>query len=313
LRHPLLRGQGLVAARSVLRIGGIALDTTSSLPFHGSSDATYLEFLAGAPDAGDAVIAVELEQGDPAPAPGARRTFDTGSAWSAYTLADGDSAIVMALPASRDTPLLQARFDRDVTRVRVVCSTELAVDGRFYNPIRYPLDQLLMMQRLAREGGAILHCALVDVGGTGVICPGVSGAGKTTLARQLVNIPGFRVLSDDRAVIRRTGDGYRAFGTPWPGEGGFAINQGLPLVGIGFIQQREVPITEPITRSQAIHRLVRVASVPWYDRDAGPRVFDGLADLCGRVPTWLLGVPPDASAVAAVRALAEGRPLQAGY
>ena len=141
-----------------------------------------------------------------------------------------------------------------------------------------------------------------------MICPGVSGAGKTTLCRQLAGSPDFRVLSDDRAVVRRSGDGYRAHGTPWPGEGGFAVNQGLPLAGIGFIQQRATPATERIARSQAIHRLVRVASVPWFDREAGPGVFDGLADLCGRVPTWLLSVPPDASAGAAVRALALAAP-----
>jgi hypothetical protein len=234
-------------------------------------------------------------------------TFDTGSAWSAYALPDGDRVIVMARPAARDRPLLQARFDPGVTRVHVICSPALAVEGRFYDPIRYPLDQLLMMHRLANEGGSIIHCALIERGGSAVICPGVSGAGKTTLCRQLAGRPDFRVLSDDRAVVRRSGDGYRAYGTPWPGEGAFAVNQGLPLAGIGFIQQRAAAATERIPPRQAIHRLVRVASVPWFDREAGPAVFDGLADLCGRVPTWLLSVPPDPSAGAAVEALAAGR------
>ena len=311
MRHPVLRDPGLVAARSVLRIGGIAFDATSRLPFHAAPDPAYVDFVATQPQAGDAVVAVELEEGDPAPPPGARRTFDTGSAWSAYALEDEDRVIVMARPAARAVPLLQARFDPGVTRVKVVCSPGLLVHGRFYNPIRYPLDQLLMMQRLAREGGVIVHCALLDVGGVAVICPGVSGAGKTTLARQLAGSD-IRVLSDDRAVIRRAASVYYAHGTPWPGEGGFAVNQGLPLVGIGFIQQREAPTTERISQSQAIHRLVRVASVPWFDRDAGPLVFDGLADLCGRVPTFVLGFPPDATAMAAVRALAAGRVYPAG-
>lgn len=259
----------------------------------------------------DGSIAVDLELGDPVLPRGARLTFDTGSAWSAHALDGGDRAIVMALPAARDQPLLSARFDPDVTRVSVVCSPGLLVEGRLFNPIRYPLDQLLMMHRLACEGGLIVHCALIEIGGTVVICPGVSGAGKTTLTRQL-NAPDFRVLSDDRAVIRRSQDGYRAHGTPWPGEGGFAVNRGLPLVAIGFIRQGQEPLTERLSQGQAIRRLARVASLPSFDRVAGDRAFEGLADLCGRVPAFLLSVPSDPRAGEAVHALAEGRELTGG-
>ncbi|MBK5256270.1 MAG: hypothetical protein JJE39_09585 [Vicinamibacteria bacterium] len=307
MHHPILRDSGFVAGRSVLRIGGIAFVTTSALPLHLAQNPAYSDFLACDPAESDLPIEVSINQGEAAPPPDARLTFDTGSAWSAYALPDGDRSIVMALPAARDKPLLSARFDPEVTRVRVTCSSELLVEGRFFDPLRYPLDQLLMMQRLACEGGSIIHCALIAVGDRAVICPGVSGAGKTTLTRQLEGNPRFRILSDDRAVIRRARDGYMAYGTPWPGEGGFAVNEGLPLVSIGFIQQREGPSCSPISPSEAIHRLVRMASLPLFDRQAGPRVFDGLADLCGRVPVWRLGVPPDPSAATAVNGLAEGR------
>jgi predicted ATPase len=110
-----------------------------------------------------------------------------------------------------------------------------------------------MMHRLANEGGSIIHCALIDRGGSAVICPGVSGAGKTTLCRKLAGRPDFRVLSDDRAVVRRSGDGYRAYGTPWPGEGAFASTRAC-LAGIGFIQHARRHRAHP---RQAIHRLVR--------------------------------------------------------
>ena len=293
--------------RSVLRIGGIAFEVTSSRPFLDTDNPAYADFLRREPEAGDSRIAVELEQGEARVPKGAELTFDTGTAWLSYALSDGERAIALALAESGDRPLLTARFDSGVTRVRVTCSPEFLVEGRLTNPICYPLDQLLMMQRLAREGGAIIHSALIGVGGAAVICPGVSGAGKTTLSRQLAGDPGLRLLSDDRAVVRRSGDSYMAYGTPWPGEGGFAVNQGLPLAGIGFIAHRDRAATVPITRSEAIHRLVQVASVPFFDRDSGPRVFDGLADLCGRVPVFRLDVPADPRAIVAVRALAEGR------
>jgi hypothetical protein len=295
--------------RSVLRIGGIAFETTSAQLFHDTESAPYADFLNRDPEAGEPVIAVSLLEGEPLVPAEAGLIFDTGSSWLSYALPGGERVIALALSEARDRPLLSARFDFKVTRVSVTCSPDFRVDGGLTNPLCYPLDQLLMMQRLVGEGGAILHCALIGVGRSAVICPGVSGAGKTTLTRQLVHDPAFRVLSDDRAVIRRSGGGYMAYGTPWPGEGGFAINEGLPLRGVGFIEHAPTPSTERISRSEAIRRLVRVASVPWFDREAGPRVFDGLVDLCGRVPVWLLRVPANPSAADAVRSLAEGRVL----
>jgi hypothetical protein len=297
--------------RSVLRIGGIAFEVASSRPFDDTRTPAYADFLRREAEEDEPRIAVELEPGEARVPKDAALTFDTGTSWLSYALEGGDRVIALALATARDRPLLTARFDPEVARVQITWSPDFLVEGRLTNPICYPLDQLLMVQRLAREGGAIVHCALIDVGDGAVICPGVSGAGKTTLTRQLVHDAGLRVLSDDRAVIRPTAGGHKAWGTPWPGEGGYAVNRGLPLLGIGFIEHRETPMTEPISRSEAIHRLVQVASVPWFDREAGPRVFDGLAELCDRVPVWRMGVPAHPSAALAVRALAEGRALQA--
>ena len=297
--------------RSILRVGGIAFEVASSRPFDDTRTPAYADFLRREAEDGEPRIAVTLEPGEARIPDGASLSFDTGSSWLSYALEDGDRVIALALAEARDKPLLTARFGSEVASVVVTWSADFLVEGRLTNPICYPLDQLLLMQRLAREGGAIVHCALIELDGGVVICPGVSGAGKTTLTRQLAHDADLRVLSDDRAVIRRSPQGHKAWGTPWPGEGGFAVNRGLPLKGIGFIEHRETPMTAPISPSEAIHRLVQVASVPWFDRETGPQVFDGLAELCGRVPVFRLGVPAHPSATLAVRALAEGRVLQA--
>ena len=69
---------------------------TSSEPFEAPAHPPYPDFLAPRPAEGDDVVAVALEPGDPVLPPDAARTFDTGSAWSAYAFPDGDAAIVGA-------------------------------------------------------------------------------------------------------------------------------------------------------------------------------------------------------------------------
>jgi hypothetical protein len=293
-----------LARRAVLRIGGIAFDVRgSSLPFDQGLDRAYEGFAATAPALDDDVIPVDLAPGDAAPPPGARRVFDGGPSWSAFVIAEGGHAIAFATP--EHGPVWCARFDRALSRVAVSFAPVLWNGGLFYSPMRHPLDQVLLMHKLGTQGGAIVHCAVVAVADRAVICPGVSGAGKTTLTRQLAGCGDLRVLSDDRAVVRRRGAGrWFAWGTPWPGEGGFAENRGLPLASIGFLEKAPATRIDRLSPVDAVKRLAKVASVPWYDRELGPRVFEGLAQLCAEVPAFTLSFAPDASAVIALRGLA---------
>lgn len=81
----------------------------------------------------------------------------------------------------------------------------------------YCLDsflRILYSMLLVRAGGLLLHSAAVAFDGRGGLLVGVSEAGKTTLCKQ-----GFpTVLSDELVVVKRKGDGFRAYGTPFWGE-----------------------------------------------------------------------------------------------
>ncbi|HSO47252.1 MAG TPA: HPr kinase/phosphorylase [Rhizobiaceae bacterium] len=59
------------------------------------------------------------------------------------------------------------------------------------------------------------HCCVVEIGGTGVMIEGPSGAGKTSLALGLVDAAARRgipahFVADDQALVERRGDGVTA-------------------------------------------------------------------------------------------------------
>jgi hypothetical protein len=62
------------------------------------------------------------------------------------------------------------------------------------------LDRLCVMQRTA-----MVHAAMVDYRGSGVLLPAWGGVGKTSTVAKLVALPGVRFMADDWAFMRSDG------------------------------------------------------------------------------------------------------------
>ncbi len=226
------------------------------------------------------------------------KIFDSGQSWAMYQ--DGEVYWIARKPPIYETPLWVARFDRDITEVTVYCGKKLISerDGKkvVSNPVRYPLDQLLLMYTLAQNKGALVHAAGININGKGVIFPGQSGAGKSTLSRQFTyqKDPEKVVFSDDRMVVRKVEGTFKAYGTPWPGEGGIARNKSMPLSGIFFLHHgtdggNRIKKIKP---QEALEKLLQVTSIPWYDREVMPKVLQFYDDLVSNVPCFELHFTP---------------------
>lgn len=82
------------------------------------------------------------------------------------------------------------------------------------NPFSYPLDGLILYYLSALNGDIFIHGSAVEHGGKGYLFSGMSGRGKSTIAR-LFSESGAKVIHDDRLIIRKdTGGGYKVYNTP---------------------------------------------------------------------------------------------------
>lgn len=266
---------------------------------------SFRGFACTCPEALD--IAIRIELGKPPATEHLGTLFDTGQAWA--MAADDDYYYV-----TPDRRLLTAqesfwtaRIDRDMTHVTVTCGEQMASTDEqgisITSPVTYPFDQVLLMHVLALHEGLLVHAAGVRIGGDALIFPGRSRAGKSTLSGLLAGRPGMAVLSDDRIAVRKVGDSFTAYGTPWPGDQGAALNRKAGLRGMCFLRHADTDRIAPLTPDQALERLFPVASVPWYDRDVLPRVLQACDDLVTRVPAYDLHFRPDVGVVELVREL----------
>jgi hypothetical protein len=163
----------------------------------------------------------------------------------------------------------------------------------------FPLDEVLFQHRLAREGGVFVHASAVALAGGAVLFCGVSGAGKTTLAR-LFHRAGRRVLSDARVALRPRGRTVRAFGTPWHGSGRFASPGSARLRAVFFLRQSSRSEALPLLASPA--RLFALAFPPLWDEAGVAAVLGACGRVVQAVPSFELRFRKDASALRAVEA-----------
>jgi len=109
---------------------------------------------------------------------------------------------------------------------------------------------------LPREDALLVHSCGLRHAEVGVVFPGQSGVGKSTLARKAPDADD--VLSDEIIALRRTDDGWRVHGTPFWGDfarGGISMRS-WPLRALGFLAQRDAVVMSPLTSSEATLRLL---------------------------------------------------------
>jgi len=179
------------------------------------------------------------------------------------------------------------------------------IPGSLYR-VRYataPRDPVITLQPeltaysfalAARGTGLIAHaCAFITASGEGVLCPGVSGTGKTTLARLLGAVdPPLQVLTDDRAIVTLTSEGVQLWGSPWPGAAGIGGTASAPLTTVIFIRQALSLGRRAVSPREAFRRIVNTLSMPLWEPARCGHALEIVDAIVSRARSIELAYPP---------------------
>jgi hypothetical protein len=165
---------------------------------------------------------------------------------------------------------------------------------------------LIIARNIQARGGILIHGALAELDGMGVILAAPGGTGKTTASNRL---PGpWRSLCDDTTLVVRDFQGnYRAH--PWPtwsrfldgGPGGtWDVQNAVPLQGIFFLSQAVENSMESVGPGHAVSLLVECAEQTSQLMARGMSIektralhlerFNNLCALARIVPTHILHI-----------------------
>jgi hypothetical protein len=160
----------------------------------------------------------------------------------------------------------------------------------------YSIDAVLRIVHtlvLAKQGGFLLHAASAIRNGKAFVFAGVSGAGKTTIARLAPSDT--TLLTDEISYVRKQKEKYIAFGTPFTGElAKLGENVSAPVAALYLLAKGSENRIEPITRAEATRAFL--ANVLFFaeDQELVRLVFDSAIEFVSTVPVWRLTFVPDA-------------------
>jgi hypothetical protein len=170
--------------------------------------------------------------------------------------------------------------------------------GRIQQTINpYSLDCVLRIVHtllLAQEGGFLLHASSAIRNGRAFLFSGVSGAGKTTMAR--LAPPDAALLTDEISYVVRRDGRYFAVGTPFYGELARAgENLCAPIDALYLLAKGPQNLIEPIEGTDAVRGLL--GNLLFFARDPEfvKMVFDTAFDFVKHVPVRRLTFAPTTS------------------
>ena len=169
-------------------------------------------------------------------------------------------------------------------------------------PNPYSIDTVLRITHslvLAQEGGFLVHAASAIRNERAYLFAGVSGAGKTTMAR--LAPPDATVLTDEISFVRRHRH-YNAYGTPFAGElARVGANTSAPLETLYLLVQGPENRISPVPKIHAARALMRHVLFFAEEKEMVARVFDSVLEFVSHIEVAQLVFTPGARAWELIR------------
>jgi len=170
-------------------------------------------------------------------------------------------------------------------------------DGETISSPLSSIDLLLFPYHLLSHGGILFHAAAVKTGTAVYIFPAPAGGGKSTWSGLSSACTGWRVLGEDKVIVRKVGDSYQVFGTPWNPRTEYHAADNAPLRGIYFLHHsRENRISE-MGKAEIAQKLLQASSLPFQRTEELDRALTIIEEIAQTVPAYQFGFRPDQSAL----------------
>jgi hypothetical protein len=219
------------------------------------------------------------------------KVFDSDTTWALY-LSEGKYVLQNDTLEPGSSPTLFVVLEPDFKSGDIYISDDSFDRDLLKDPLGYPLNQILMILLLSRGKGVVFHACGVDDGGAGYLFLGLSGHGKSTMAKLWFENQAI-VLNDDRIVVREKEGEFWMYGTPWHGDFRELSPNGLPIKKLLFLHRGEENRVALKKGAEAVAMLLARSFPPLWDNKGMAYTTDLCHQLVNMIPCYELSFEPD--------------------
>ncbi len=177
------------------------------------------------------------------------------------------------------------------------CYTDNYDIGHMLPSSLFVFNNQVMEKMLLLKDAFILHCSFILYNGKAILFSAPSGTGKSTQAALWENYGGALIVNGDRAVVRKTGGVWRAYGLPMCGSSDICLNKSAPIEAVVLLSKAPDNILRRADLKTAIKRMYRECTVNVWDGKAVSRVIEMLTDLYSETTIYTYACTKDSEAV----------------
>lgn len=148
---------------------------------------------------------------------------------------------------------------------------------------RIGMETLLLQHR-----GLLLHASLIKYAGQAIAFAGPSGVGKSTHAGIWNAYLNAEILNGDRAALRKTADGWHAYGSPYAGTSGIYKKDSAPLAAIVLLRQAKENRIRRLSQAEAFRHIYPELSMHHWDKAFVAGATDLCLQLLAEIPVYEL-------------------------
>ena len=166
------------------------------------------------------------------------------------------------------------------------------------DPLIHPFGSLMMLYLMQRKNGLLIHASAVAWDGKAFLFTGVSGIGKSTMAR-LWGECGAQILNDDRLVLRPIGDDIMVYNNPMP----YYAQQPreASLKAIFLLKQAPQNYIKPLGGVLAFSRVLGNFIQQFYQKKMVANHLELVEEVLNKVKVFEVGFKPDHDIVAMIK------------